>query len=91
MSDRFWPCEIADLEDAISWINEPAVDIPPCRQPPLHAVLNDVRAHTEALAARLEAGVHAGSDEQRDAVRALYLATRRQLEAIAKALELLDR
>jgi hypothetical protein len=86
---RFRPCEIADLEDAISWINELPVDIPLRRQVPLDALLNDVRAHTEVLAARLEAGVVVHGDAQREAVRALYLATRRQLEAIAVALDAL--
>jgi hypothetical protein len=87
---RFRPCEIADLEDAISWINELPVDIPQRRQVPLRAVLSDVRAHTEVLAARLEAGVVVHGDAEREAVRVLYLQTRRQLEAIAVALELLD-
>jgi hypothetical protein len=88
---RFRPCEIVDLEDPISLINEPrSPDISPRRQLPLHAVLNDVRAHTAALAARLESGVHARSDEQRDLIRRLYLQTRRQLEVLVAALELLE-
>jgi hypothetical protein len=86
--DRFRPCEIADLGDS-SLLNEPAVDIVPRRPPPLPAFLNDVRAHTAALAARLEAGVSVHSDLERDAVRALYLQTRRLLEALALALDVL--
>ena len=86
---RFRPCEIAELGPETSLLNEPAVDIPPRRQVPLRAVLNDVRAHTELLAARLEAGVHVRGDEQREVVRRLYLQTRRQLEAIAVALDVL--
>jgi hypothetical protein len=87
---RFRPCEIVELEDTVSLINEPrSLDITPRRQMPLHAVLNDVCSHTAVLAARLESGVVVHSDEQRDAVRALYLQTRRQLEAIAVALDVL--
>jgi hypothetical protein len=88
--DRFRPCEISEAADVISWINEPTVDIPPRRQLPLHAVMNDVRSHTEVLAARLEAGVRARSDEQRDVIRRLYLQTKRQLEALSACLDLED-
>ena len=85
--DRFRPCEIAEAENPVSLINEPhSPDIALRRQPPLAAVLNDVRTHTEVLAKRLEDGVRACTDAERDAVRALYLQTRRQLEAIAVAL-----
>jgi hypothetical protein len=71
--DRFRPCEIVELEDPISLINDPhSPDITPRHPLPLHAVLNDVRAHTEVLARRLESGVHARSDEQRDPIRRLY-------------------
>jgi hypothetical protein len=87
---RFRPCELVDLADSTSLLNEPSPDIPQRRQLPLPAVLNDVRAHTEVLARRLEAGVHVRSDEQREVIRRLYLQTRRQLEAIAVALEVLD-
>jgi hypothetical protein len=90
MGDGFQPCEIWELEDGTSLLNEPAVDIPLRRQLLLHAVLRDVQCHTEVLAARLESGVRCCSDGQRDSVRRLYLATRRQLEAIATALDLLS-
>jgi hypothetical protein len=89
MRDRYRPCEVFDLADQTSLLNEPAVDIRLRRQPPLSAVLADVRNHTEVLAARLEAGVHVRTDADREVVKALYLATRRQLEALAAALELL--
>jgi hypothetical protein len=90
--DRYRPCEIVEFEDTVSIINDPhSPDITPRRPLPLHAVLNDVRAHTEVLARRLEGGVRCRSDQQRDLIRRLYLATRRQLEALSAALEVLDR
>jgi hypothetical protein len=77
MGDRFRPCELVELGPETSLLNEPTVDIPPRRQLPLDAVLRDVRAHTELLAARLEAGVVVRDDEEREVIRTLYLATRR--------------
>jgi hypothetical protein len=89
MTSRFIPCELVELEDPVSLLNEPAVDIVQRRRPPLDAVLRDVQRNASVLAARLEAGVVVHGDAERDAVKALYLQTRRQLEAIAVALEVL--
>jgi hypothetical protein len=89
--DRFRPCEISELGDTISWINEPhSPDIPLRRQPPLHAVLRDAHNHTEVLARRLEGGVRARTDQERDLIRRLYLQTRRQIEVLVAALALLE-
>jgi hypothetical protein len=65
--DRYRPCEIVELEDTVSIINDPhSPDITPRHPLPLHAALDDAYRHTAALAARLEGGVRARSDEQRD-------------------------
>jgi hypothetical protein len=44
--------------------------------------------NTQALLARLEAGVTVLRDQQREIVRSLYVATRHQLQALAAVLEL---
>jgi hypothetical protein len=85
--DRYRPCAIFEVGDGTSLLNEPAIDISLRRELPLGAVLHDVRVRTEALATRLEGGVPCRNEGQREAVRALYLATRRQLEAIAAAVD----
>jgi hypothetical protein len=90
MGDVFQPCEIWELADEPSLLNESSPDISQRRRLPLEAVLGDVRAHTLVLAARLEAGTRCHSDAQRDCVRRLYLTTRRQLEALSVALDLLS-
>jgi hypothetical protein len=88
---RFRPCEIYECEPEVSLLNAAfSPDIAPRRPLPLHAVLSDVCAHTEVLARRLEGGVSVRGEDEREAIRVLYLATRRQLEAIAVALEVLD-
>jgi hypothetical protein len=89
--DRFRPCEIADITDRGSLVNEPLVDISPRQQPPLSALIAANLANTEALLARLENGVRARSDGQRHLITQLYLQTRRQIEVLVAALELLDR
>ena len=49
----------------------------------MHAVLCEALTNTQALLARLEAGVHVPRSEQREAVRLLYVATRHQVKALA--------
>ena len=49
----------------------------------LHAVLCEALTNTQALLARLEAGVHVPRSEQREVVRLLYVATRHQVKALA--------
>jgi hypothetical protein len=91
MSDRFRPCEIIELADTISLLNEEHTpDISPRHARPLAAVLAENLRSVEALLDCLEHGVSARTEAQRDAISRLYLASRRQLEAIAVALELMD-
>jgi hypothetical protein len=44
--------------------------------------------NTQGLLSRLEAGVVVPRDQHRETVRALYVATRRQVRALAATLEL---
>ena len=61
---------------------------PGAKQRPLHAVLVESLTHTRALLTRLEGGVRVPRDQQRETVRALYVATRNQLQALVACLEL---
>jgi len=54
----------------------------------LYAVLIESLNSTQALLARLEAGVHVPCDQQREVVRSLYVATRNQARALIATLEL---
>jgi hypothetical protein len=54
----------------------------------LHAVLCEALTNTQALLARLEAGVTVPRDQQRETVRLLYVATKHQVKALAAVLEL---
>ena len=54
----------------------------------LHAVLCEALTNTQALLARLEAGVTVPRVEQREVIRLLYVATRHQVKALAAVLEL---
>jgi len=54
----------------------------------LHAVLCEALTNTQALLARLEAGVTVPRQEQREIVRTLYVATRHQVKALTSCLEL---
>ena len=54
----------------------------------LHAVLVESLNSTQALLARLEAGVTVPREQQREIVRLLYVATRNQVKALAAVLEL---
>jgi hypothetical protein len=94
--DRYWPRTNEELaEDPIprSFINQP---LPPdnvrtlVRPNPrsLHAVLCEALTNTQAVLARLDAGVTVPRQEQREIVRLLYVATRHQVKALSAVLEL---
>ena len=91
MANKFWPCPIDELPDRRSLISEP---VPPenvitlRKTRSLHAVLCEALIDVQALLARLEAGVQVQHNAQREVVRALYVATRHQLKALAAVLEL---
>jgi hypothetical protein len=91
---RYWPRPIEEIEgNGVSLINEP---LPPenvstlvqPKQRSLHAVLCEALTNTQALLARLEAGVTVPRDQQREIVRLLYVATRNQAKALIATLEL---
>jgi hypothetical protein len=96
MDDRYWPRDIAEVEEMVSLINEPlsapdgTTALPVCyRERPLHVVLSESLVQTQELLARLEAkGVYVPRDAQREIVRLLYVATRNQVKALAACLEL---
>jgi hypothetical protein len=94
--DRYWPRRFEEMAaDPIpqSLLNEP---LPPdnvrsigrAARRPLHAVLCEALTNTQAVLARLEAGVTVPRQEQREVVRLLYVATRHQVKALAACLEL---
>ena len=90
---RYRPRQFEELvEDSdVSLLNEPmcaAVPLRPAQQRSLHAVLVEALIDVQALCARLEAGVHVQRDAQREAVRALYVASRNQAKALIACLEL---
>ena len=58
------------------------------KQRSLHATLVESLTSMRALLQRLELGVHVPRDQQRETVRALYVQTRRQVQALAATLEL---
>jgi hypothetical protein len=94
--DRFWPRDVAEIEERPSLINEPlvapdgTVALPVLqREKPLHAQLCEALVHTRELLNRLEArGVYVPRDAQREVVRLLYVATRNQVRVPAACLEL---
>jgi len=93
--DRYRPRTFEELADdpiPVSLLNEP---LPPDNvstlrptQRSLHAVLCEALTNTQALLARLEAGVTVPRVEQREVIRLLYVATRHQVKALAAVLEL---
>ena len=93
MTNRYWPRQFHEIEGTPqTWINEP---LPPDnvstlvpRQRSIHAVLVENLNSTQALLARLEAGVTVPRQEQREIVRLLYVATRNQVRALTSVLEL---
>ena len=93
MDDKYWPRQIEELEQDsdVLLINEPIVPdnviaLPKARS--LHAVLCEALTNTKALLTRLETGITVPRDQQREVVRELYVATRRQVKALAACLEL---
>src|SRR5215472_12337505 len=90
--DRYWPRRVEEIEGSgVSLINEP---LPPdnvrsiVRAERRSLVLIESLNSTQALLARLEAGVHVPCDQQREVVRSLYVATRNQARALIATLEL---
>jgi hypothetical protein len=68
---------------------EGAVELRPgASQRPLHAVLVGKLELDASLLTRLESGVTVPRDQQGEAVRELYVATRRQVKALSATLEL---
>jgi hypothetical protein len=89
--DRYFrPCELVELEDTVSILNEPQLDIVRRHELPLSAVMRNARSCMETQARHLEGGVRCHSDAQRDIVRRLYLRTRKEIEILVAALEALD-
>ena len=93
MDDRkYWPRTTEELaEDPIprSLINQPlppdnVIALPKTRS--LYAMLCQTLIDTQALLARMEAGVQV--QQQREVVRALYVASRNQAKALIAVLEL---
>jgi hypothetical protein len=93
--NRYRPREFDEFDDAISLINEPltvadAIPLRTAAQPrSLHADIALSLAMAEHLLVRLEGGVRV-LDRDRATVRELWLATRRQRDALAAALRLGD-
>ena len=68
---------------------EGAVELRPgASQRPPHAVLVEKLELDASLLTRLESGMTVPRDQQREAVRELYVATRRQVKALSATLEL---
>src|SRR6516225_12284940 len=92
--DKFWPRDIAEVEQKVSLINEPireeVIELRPGQSAAsLYALLVGLRNQAQALLERLETrGVYVPRDAQREVVRALYAATRNQVKALAATLEL---
>ena len=92
--DRYRPADIAEVGQKVSLLNEPIHDEvielrPGQASASLHALLVGVRNQAQALLDRLETrGVVVPRDAQREVVRALYVATRHQVKALAAVLEL---
>jgi hypothetical protein len=92
--DRYRPADIAEVEQKVSLLNEPVHDEvielrPGQSAASLYALLVGLRNQAQALLERLETrGVYVPSAGQREVVRALYVATRNQVRALAACLEL---
>jgi hypothetical protein len=92
--DRYRPADIAEVEQKVSLLNEPVheevIELRPGQSAAsLYALLVRVRNQAQALLDRLETrGVYVPRDAQREVVRALYVATRNQIRALAACLEL---
>ena len=91
MSGKFWPCPIDELPDRRSLISEPLLPdnvISLRKTRSLHAILCEALIDTQALCARLEAGVQVQHNGQREVVRQLYVASCNQAKALIATLEL---
>ena len=91
VTSKYWPAQIEELEGRESFISQPlppenVITLPRSRH--LLAVLVENLNSTRALLRRLEAGVQVQHNGQREVVRALYVATRNQAQALAAVLEL---
>ena len=92
--DRYRPADIAEFEQKVSLLNEPVheevIELRPGQSAAsLYALLVGVRNQAQALLDRLETrGVYVPREGQREVVRALYVATRNQVKALAACLEL---
>jgi hypothetical protein len=94
--DRYWPRQFDEMaEDAapVTLLNEPVREVielrPGQASASLYALLVGLRNQAQALLDRLETrGVYVPRDAQREVVRALYVATRNQVKALAATLEL---
>ena len=89
MTNKYWPAQIDEVEDRPSLIKEPlppdnVIALPKTRS--LYAMLCQTLIDTQALLARMEAGVQV--QQQREVVRALYVASRNQAKALIAVLEL---
>jgi hypothetical protein len=96
IGDRYRPRtseELASDRTPVTVLNElPSPDnvttLAPTKRRSLHAVLCEALMNTQAVHARLEAGVTVREAWQREVVRALYVATRNQAKALIATLEL---
>jgi hypothetical protein len=93
MDDKYWPRQFDEMvgDPTPVIINEPVppdnvIALPKARS--LHAVLCESLNATQALLARLEAGVTLPRQGQREIIRLLYVATRHQVQALIATLEL---
>jgi hypothetical protein len=92
MINHYRPREFEEFDDAISLINEPltaanAIPLRPVQPRSLHADIALSLTMAEHLLQRLEGGV-CTADSDRPAIRELWVATRRQRDALARALRL---
>jgi len=84
--------ELADDSIPVTVLNEPLPPenvgvLVPARRRPIHALIAECLASTEALVNRLELGVRV-ADSQRPVIRDLYAQCRKQRVAAALRLEL---
>ena len=77
MVDKYWPCDITEVEQKVSLLNEPIREEVIELRRSLYALLVGLRNQAQALLERMETrGVFVPRDAQREVVRALYVATR---------------
>ena len=84
--------ELADDSIPVTVLNEPLPPenvgvLVPARRRPIHALIAECLASTEALVNRLELGVRV-ADSQRPVIRELYVQCRKQREVLAAVLRL---